>query len=393
MRPSCQTAARVLPDSRRLVLCALAIVGACWVPLAHAADGPAISLKRSPVPKQPQKFVVIGLANDELAALENANFSAKQWQEIFAVYVNASGASKLPPLFGEYSVDGNLLVFSPRFALRPGATYRAVFRSRSDAKPIKRTFSIPAAPPTDRTTVTHVFPSRDVLPENQLKFYLHFSAPMSRGEAYDNIRLLHKSGEAVELPFLELEQELWDETGARFTLFFDPGRIKRGLKPREEVGPALEEGKSYALVIDKHWRDANGQPLSQEFRKEFKVAAPDDTQPNPKKWRMTAPAAETTQPLTAVFEEPLDRAMLQRLLVLNAAQQVVAGEVTVDDEETRWRFQPKQPWPSGSYNLQVKTTLEDLAGNSIGRPFEVDVFRTVEKQAVAPTISLSFEVK
>ena len=34
-------------------------------------------------------------------------------------------------------------------------------------------------------------------------------------------------------------------------MFFDPGRIKRGLKPREQFGPALQEGKSYVLVIDR----------------------------------------------------------------------------------------------------------------------------------------------
>ena len=34
-----------------------------------------------------------------------------------------------------------------------------------------------AAPPT---SVTHVFPSSDVLPENQLRIYIHFSGPMGR---------------------------------------------------------------------------------------------------------------------------------------------------------------------------------------------------------------------
>ena len=43
----------------------------------------------------------------------------------------------------------------------------------------------------------------------------------------------------------------------RFTLLFDPGRIKRGLKPAQRrVGPVLEEGKSYTLVIDRGWTDA-----------------------------------------------------------------------------------------------------------------------------------------
>ena len=73
--------------------------------------------------------------------------------------------------------------------------------------------------------------------------------------------LLDAAAKEVDLPFLELEQELWDSSGKRFTLFFDPGRIKRGLKPREEVGPALEEGKSYTFVVDRAWHDAQGDSL------------------------------------------------------------------------------------------------------------------------------------
>src|SRR5262249_25661301 len=38
------------------------------------------------------------------------------------------------------------------------------------------------------------------------------------------------------------------------------------------------------------------------------------------------------------------------------------------------------------------TTLEDLAGNRVGQPFEVDVFRPVERQANAKTVSLPFRV-
>ena len=67
--------------------------------------------------------------------------------------------------------------------------------------------------------------------------------------------------------YLELDQELWDPSGTRFTLFFDPGRIKRGLKPREELGPALEENKQYALAISREWRDAKGNRLEEAFRK------------------------------------------------------------------------------------------------------------------------------
>src|SRR5262249_29639225 len=155
-------------------------------------------------------------------------------------------------------------------------------------------FTLAREPVVSNTIVEHVFPSSGKLPENQLKFYLHFSAPMSRGEAYRHVHLLEESGREVDLPFLELDEELWDPAGKRFTLFFDPGRIKRGLKPREEVGPVLVEGKSYTLVIDRDWPDARGAALKDSFRKRFQVLPPDDAPIDPKNWKITAPRGNTS---------------------------------------------------------------------------------------------------
>jgi hypothetical protein len=37
-------------------------------------------------------------------------------------------------------------------------------------------------------------------------------------------------------------------------------------------------------------------------------------------------------------------------------------------------FVPGEPWKAGPYHLVVQNTIEDLAGNNIGKPFEVDLF-------------------
>jgi hypothetical protein len=74
------------------------------------------------------------------------------------------------------------------------------------------------------------------------------------------------------LPFLEIDEELWDDSMTRLTLFIEPGRIKRGVKPLEDIGPALEEGKSYTLVIDAAWQDGHGRSLKESFRKQFRLA-------------------------------------------------------------------------------------------------------------------------
>ncbi len=66
---------------------------------------------------------------------------------------------------------------------------------------------------------------------------------MSRGEAYRRIHLLDADGKPIERAFLELGEELWDPDGKRFTLFIDPGRIKRGLKPRKGRRPRAGAGQ------------------------------------------------------------------------------------------------------------------------------------------------------
>jgi hypothetical protein len=326
----------------------------------------------------------------EVVGLSAAELKPARWQDRFAVYVGED--RNRPAVAGTYRVEDGVLRFTPRFPLVPGVRYRAVLRRAGGE--VRADFELPKPKPAAATMITHVYPSRDTLPENQLKFYLHFSAPMSRGQAYRHIRLLNEKGKPVELPFLELDEELWDLSGARFTLFFDPGRIKRGLKPREEVGPALVEGKQYTLVIDRGWEDASGNALKETYRKAFRVTAPQYTPPDPKEWKIEAPAADAVGPLTVCFRRPLDHALLERLLwVTGANGKRVPGTVAVIDEETRWQFTPRQPWRAGRYDLVVDTSLEDLAGNSVGRPFEVDLFRPIERTIKTKTVRRSFEVK
>jgi hypothetical protein len=217
---------------------------------------------------------------------------------------------------------------------------------------------------------------------------------MARGEAYEHVRLLDAKGQTVELPFLELGEELWDPEGRRFTLFFDPGRIKRGLRPREEVGPALEEGKQYTLVVDAAWHDAAGRALAAEARKTFSVGAPDDAPPTPADWKINAPASGQKQPLEVRFPEPLDRALLERMLWVETPEgRPLPGEIVIDQQETRWRFTPREPWRTGRYRLVATKTLEDLAGNSVDRPFEVDELKPVTQTVETEEVRLPFEVK
>jgi hypothetical protein len=196
----------------------------------------------------------------------------------------------------------------------------------------------------------------------------------------------------VQTPLLELGEELWNPEMTRFTLFFHPGRIKQGLVPRMEMGPALVREKSYTLVVDAAWQDGQGRPLVETFRKTFRATPADARQPDPARWRITPPVAGTKQSLVVDFDEPLDHGMLQHVLsVQDGAGREVAGKVVVGEHERRWALTPESPWRAGGYFLTAETILEDVAGNSVGRPFEVDLNR-----APAPTppavVKIPFDV-
>jgi hypothetical protein len=341
-----------------------------------------------------EAVVVRTLTPAEAAAWKAA--PPKEPADVFTLSVDKPDAS---PMLGEVKVADGKLVFVPRFPLVAGIKYRAVFHpdklpgATGTASAITDTLLIPKPPRGPATFVEQVYPTADVLPENQLKVYLHFSAPMSRGEVYRNIQLLDANGKRVEHPFLEIDEELWDRDERRLTVFFDPGRIKRGLRPREEDGPILEEGKTYTLVIDAAWKDAEGNPLKEAFRKRFKAAAPDDKQPDLAAWKITPPKAGTTDPLTVTFEKCLDNALLQRLLwIEDATGKRVEGKLTVGKEERTWQWTPTAAWTPGEYKLMADTRLEDLAGNSLAKPFEVDLFRPIQRQVTAETVSRKFEI-
>ena len=327
-------------------------------------------------------------------------FTLPQWQRLLSVHAEQGSVIadiNMPAISGVYRVGTNAIYFTPQFPFQAGIKYRAVFRPASlpggSGLTLTSTHQI-AAPEIPATTlVSAIHPAADEIPENILKFYILFSAPMSGGSIYDHIHLYDEKGREVELPFLEIDEELWDPGMTRLTLFLDPGRIKRGVKPLEEIGPSLEPGGAYALRIDRGWRDANGSPLQSNFEKKFKVKADDREPPDPAKWKITSPPSKSREPLTVVFDEPLDHALAQRMLrVFDTDRAQIAGSVKVDAQDQTWTFQPVDPWREGSYELAIPTIIEDLAGNNIGKPFDVDL-SAGEKRMTNTIVRLPFSIR
>ena len=323
-------------------------------------------------------------------------FVVKNVPDVTAVEVNVwladANIHTDPAMLGSVTVKGNEVIFQPRFPVSEGTAFNVQVSTDPKLKPGNFIIKTPAKK-VILTNVEQIYPSSDVLPENTLKFYVHFSAPMRKGDVYRHLQIREVGGKPVELPFLEIVQEFWSRDSRRLTLLLDPGRIKRGLKPRKEMGPIFEQGKTYELVVDGDWPDGNGRPVGKDFAKRFRIAAEDFQQPNPARWQKTIPPKNSKQPLVISFSESLDHSMLQTAItVLDSQAKPVAGKIEISENETRWSFSPESQWSSGKYTIEINSRLEDNAGNSIEKQFDVDVFDKTQSTKTNST-KLTFEVK
>jgi hypothetical protein len=384
LRRRCDIAARSRRIGGLVVLLALTLTGACRQ--APPAGPPAVALHNG----------VIELRNLPPRAREAAGHLAPDaWSGVFRVGVTADA----PPMLGAYALDGDTVRFTPAFPLDPGRQYTAVFtpaalgEAGAGLAPLTFTVFEPVAAAAPTTTVTRIYPTAAEIPENVLRMYIEFSAPMGRKSGVEYLALLDHNGRDIPGAVLPLDYEFWSPDHRRFTVFFDPGRVKQGVLPNREMGRAFTPGQTVTLVVKPDWRDAQGQPLASGYRRTFTVT-PATTRPlDPTRWRLQHPRAGTQEAVVVVFPTPLDHSLLQRALGIRRQGRAVAGTIEIGPEERSWSFVPTAPWPSGTYEFVALDILEDVAGNQVGRAFEVDNFDTVDKDPDPKVVTRSFEIK
>jgi hypothetical protein len=361
---------------------------------------PRIELKR--ISADLARVEVVGLSPDDLSALSSSTLTPDDWTALLRITVGDADDADWPAVLGTYTVGDGVLRFTPRFPFDPGQRYDvrldpSRLPSSSAAAGwrsliIRTSVALPAREGRATTRVVAVFPGTDDVPENLLRMYILFSAPMSLGGASGYVQLLDQHERVVEDPFLPLDVDLWNDNRTRYTILFDPGRVKRGILPNEEMGRALAAGGRYTLVVDDGWSDAHGQKLAAPFRRSFRVGPPADDALDPQEWRIEAPRAQTRDPLLVTFPASLDHGLLQRALTVSLNGERLAGDVQTEAGETRWRFLPAAPWRAGEYRLHASSILEDVAGNRIGRPFEVAELAAGRLRAEARAAALPFLV-
>jgi hypothetical protein len=314
------------------------------------------------------------LSSAELTSLRSVSWSDREWQALLAVTVK--GAEGVP-VVGRYVATGGALEFHPRFPFDPGRAYAIAFNpgrlpQPRDSPTVSVAVSLPGETPQASTRIDAIYPSAHVWPANVLRVYLHFSGPMSHMSSVGRVRLLDEDGIEVTDALLPVDADLWNDDLTRHTVFFDPGRAKRGILPNRELGRALIPGRRYAIVVSTDWLDAHGQPLAEAFRHEFEVGPPVERALDMGDWQVASPRAGTTDPLVVRFPASLDHALLQRALgVAETGKDPLIGTIGVTAEEREWRFTPSQPWRAGGHDLIALSVLEDPSGNRVARAFEV----------------------
>lgn len=355
---------------------------AAWV------EGAAIRIECGEL--APHRVSAVSLTPAERSLLELRDPAS--FAEVLAVFTGAGIPGRgTPAIAGAYALDAEGLHFRPLFPFVPGLRYTARLNI-ADGSRLVQGFEL--APPTgEGPRVTAVFPSGDMLPENALRVYVHFSRPMEARDAHRHVRLEQEDGRVVPLAFVEVQHGLWDPRRVRLTLLFHPGRIKRGVAPGERLGPPLRAGGTYRLVVDAAMRDASGRPLGRNFEWRIHATAADRESPRAAGLRVTAPG-DGAAPLVVELPEPLDEALLHRLIwVEDAFGRAVAGASAVTDGETRWSFRPERDWPPGRYGLRVHQALEDRAGNRFDRVFDREGGSGTTGDAAGEALRLEFTVE
>lgn len=224
------------------------------------------------------------------------------------------------------------------------------------------------------TKVSEVYPTGAALPENLLRFYIYFSAPMGQGDILPAVDLLDAQGQVVDGVFLSNRFDLWSADRTRLTLLLDPGRVKTGLNAHKAMGRALVAGETYELRISEAAQDSEGCPLAAFHKVRFKATEADLASPSPADWQLIRPGVGTRAPLAVGLDGAMDHLSLAyRLRVIGPDGAPVPGRIGLDAAESGWQFTPRAPWRAAAYQLSIDPMLEDLAGNRPGVLFDQPV--------------------
>lgn len=356
---------------------AVSLIGAVFLFLPITVDAQEIRFSFQSDPYQ-QDFGRMAIHMPEGLAKALQPLEAAELKPLFRVYVGEQLPEDptIPAIVGQHTIEGNQFIFKPRFDPPPGVSYTAVFevskahqltgRSGLQARQatIQKTFDVLPLASISGNEIAGVYPTADTLPANLLRMYIYFEQPMGLDNPHDHVELTDDSGQVINTPFVEITEGLWNNNRTRLTLFFHPGRVKRGVGPNMTMGTVLQPGKSYQLSFDPDWKDAMGRFIGTTAVKSFFVADAERTMIDSKSWIVRSPKPGTRKALIVDWPKPLDHALAKRMIrVMYRGVEVELNTELLNDEK-QLQLVPLDIWRLGNYYLVIDPLLEDLAGNT-----------------------------
>jgi hypothetical protein len=268
-------------------------------------------------------------------------------------------------ILGEYVIADDDIHFKPLLPLTRGLEYHVYYNDI-----LLQSVKVPPADPGGAPEVVRIYPSADTLPENQLKLYIQFSQPMREGNFLEHIVLIRNGTDTIQNAFLDVDMELWNQQHDVLTVWFDPGRIKRGLQPNIAMGNPLQAHQQYELHVLSSWQDVEGRSLKANGTKKIITGLRDSISPDIDKWKLITPRANTNAPLRIHFGESLDAILLTSTITLRKQSDTISYELIPVQQETGIEITPHANWRPGMYIIEVDARLEDLAGNNLNHLFD-----------------------
>ena len=232
------------------------------------------------------------------------------------------------------------------------------------------------------------------MPENQLRMYIEFSAPMGRRGGIEHVALLDERGDGGRGSVPPARLRVLERRPDSVYRVLRSRRVKQGILPNKQMGRALK-GRQDPIRCSsaREWQDANGCRSRNRPDARSASGPPDTTRSITAQVANRAAQGRRQMPLVVTFPEPRrSRPAVSRARRPAQRADSLDGNFPVEANETRWSFTPHQPGTQATTICSRCRSWRTAPATRSGGAFEVDNFETVDKGPNPRTVTLPFHV-
>ena len=336
-----------------------------------------------------------GLRAGTLAALSTGgSWTDTDWQALLRVSVKERfGESTPPAVAGKYSIADGAIRFTPMFPFDEGRQYDVVLDAGrlpavADTVPW-RTQQLTAVvgtaggrPRSPSTVVTHIYPSGDVSAGQSAP---HVPAFLGADGLAERLRLRHaarrsRAGSRRRVP--SARRGLLERRSHPLHGVLRSGS-RQARHPAEPADGPGARGREAATRWSSNGSGGTGTGCRSRKSSDtsFRPARRSSGRSTMAAWKVTTAGGGDARAGGG------DVSRLRWIMACCGEHSASRGAARVarsrarsriEDSETRWLFTPRDAWLAGDYDFVAFAFLEDLAGNRVGRAFEVDNFERTD---------------